>query len=69
MTVGEEKERVKDSASVDSVDIRTPGRHVDGRSSKSDSGKYPETCPVLIIAFLLTRNAYIKINGCHNSLT
>ena len=62
VTVGEEKERVKDSASVDSIDIRTPGLHADGRSSKSDSGKYPETCPELIIAFLLARNAYIKIS-------
>jgi hypothetical protein len=57
VTVGEEKERVKDSASVDGVDIRTPSLHADGRSSKSDSGKYLKTCSVLIIAFLLTRSA------------
>jgi hypothetical protein len=69
VTVGEEKERVKDSASVDRIDIRTPGLHTDGRSSKSDSGKYPKTCPVLIIAFPVTRIAYIKINCCHNFLT
>jgi hypothetical protein len=61
VTVGEEKERVKDSASVDRIDIRTPGLHADGRNNKSDSGKYPKMCPVLIIAFLLTRIAYIKL--------
>jgi hypothetical protein len=68
VTVGEEKERVKDSASVDGIDIRTPGLQGDGRSSKSDSGKFPKTFPVLVIATLLTRSACIKINSCHNSL-
>ncbi|PNF33494.1 hypothetical protein B7P43_G00558 [Cryptotermes secundus] len=38
VTVGEEKEHVKDSASVDGTDTKTPGSHGDGRSSKSDSG-------------------------------
>ena len=60
VTVGEEKERVKDSASVGGIDIRTPGLHADGRSNKSDSGKYPQTCLVLIIAFLLTRRHISK---------
>lgn len=52
VTVGEEKEHVKDSASVDGTegtDTRTSGSHGDGRSSKSDSGKHPKTCSVLNI--------------------
>lgn len=55
VTVGEEKEHVKDSASVDGTDTRTPGSHGDGRSSKSDSGKHPETCSVLVINSFLIR--------------
>jgi hypothetical protein len=44
VTVGEEKEHVKDSASVDDSDSRMPSSHGDGRSSKSDSGKHLELC-------------------------
>jgi hypothetical protein len=69
VTVGEEKERVKDSASGDGIGIRTPSLHGDGRSSKSDSGKCPKTCPELVSASLLTRSACVKINSCYNSLT
>jgi hypothetical protein len=36
VTVGEEKEHVKDSASVDGTDSRMPSMHSD---SRSDSGK------------------------------
>lgn len=55
VTVGEEKEHVKDSASVDGTDTRTPGSHGDGRSSKSDSGKQPKTCSVLVMNSFLIR--------------
>jgi hypothetical protein len=47
VTVGEEKEHVKDSASIDGSDSRMPSMHSDGRSSRSDSGKHPKLCPVL----------------------
>jgi hypothetical protein len=53
VTVGEEKEHVKDSASIDGTDTRTSGVHSDGRSSKSDSGKNPKACLLLVISSLL----------------
>jgi STE20-like kinase len=57
VTVGEEKERVKDSASVDSIDIRTPGLHVDGRSSKSDSGPEDDSTRTSILVEGMTLGA------------
>jgi hypothetical protein len=63
VTVGEEKEHVKDSASVDGTDTRTSGSHGDGRSSKSDSGKHSKACSALnIISFLIR-----TLCSCRNS--
>lgn len=57
VTVGEEKEHVKDSASTDGADSRMHSLHSDDRSSRSDSGNYPKLLPWSY----LTRNSLNKM--------
>ncbi|XP_069677773.1 serine/threonine-protein kinase 10 isoform X2 [Periplaneta americana] len=57
VTVGEEKERVKDSASIGGTRTRTPASHGDGRSSKSDSGPEDDSIRTSILVEGMTTGA------------